>query len=201
MNIDKLTYNALKALEGIINQEIHTDADLQQQVEKMEGKRVEIEVTRPTIHMVFFFHQGLVDISRPHEEQTQTQIRGSLLNLMKLRRGDKAGGVQAEICGDIALGRIFQRFLTSMDLSWEDVVAYKTNRRFSSILSQNLGIVTKTIENASHTALRNVGEYLQVERQSVVSGEDLDTFIQKVDRLRNRIDHLEVQIMGIIKTI
>ena len=200
MNIDKLTYNALKALERVINQEIHTDADLQRQVGKMEGKRVEIEITRPTMRLILFFHQGEVEISRlSKREETQTQIRGSLLNLMKLRRGNKVGDIQAEICGDIALGKTFQKFFTSMDLSWKDFVAYKTNRRFSSLLSHNLDIAAKAIENVSDTAMHNAGEYLQVERQSVISGEELDTFVRDVDRLRNRIDHLEVHIANLTK--
>jgi len=205
MNQD-LTYTTLLGLmEAALNHALQLDPATLNRLGKLAGHVIEINCTAPALTVFLHPHaQGMIILGRC-EHEADCRITGSALALLKLMTAENKSEAlfnkQISLSGDIDLSQSLQTILGDLDLDWEGRLAEYAG----DIAAHQIGNQARNLKSwrqqASHSMLLNIEEYLHEETRSLPPHAELEPFYRSIDTLALTTDRLEARIERLKKTL
>lgn len=198
---DFLNRAALTALE--------IDPDSSNQLKGLEGKVLCIELTAPTQTIYVIPEkqdEGIsLRIMESWDGECDVVLTGNALAFARLATGGLDSGVMGEgqvtLKGDAEVGQQFQRFLNSIDLDWEELIARyigDTPARKAGNIIRELGDWASESADLSKS---NFAEYLQEEKRILPTNLAMERFEENVNDLRADVERLEQRVSRMINSL
>ena len=192
---------ALTTLEKSINQYLSLGEETQRLLQQLEGKTVAFHIKRPKLTLFYHFHERRVQIDSFCETDIDVHIYTSLFQLVRLRMQKNANlvGDSLHIEGDVETAKLLNELFFKNSIDWEehlsqfigDVTAYK----LGSFVRNRKRNLSKIKEDT----FKNVGEYLQEEKELLAHPNALNCFHSSVDELALDVDRLEAKVQQLTK--
>jgi ubiquinone biosynthesis protein UbiJ len=184
--------------EALLNQAILLDPETPARLAPMHGKVIRLDLLGMGASLYLIPNPSGIQILNTFEGQADCTLRGSPLDLMRMRGTRESaeqlfkGSVQIE--GDSALAHQFGALLADLEIDWEeqlsrltgDVAAHEIGKLVRSAISWGRS-VNKTTE-------QNLQEYLQEELRLLPARNEITVFLDEVDRLRDDTERLEARL-------
>lgn len=191
-------------LQSVLNQYLALDPESAKRIKAIDHKVVTIELLSIPLVFQLIFKDSMVEIRKP-TEKADTTIRGTPLSLLRMsldkhhRKSFFADDVSIE--GDLELGQKVIDLFDSLDVDYEEYLAYW----IGDIPSYHMGQLSRKIRafknNLTGTIKDNFNEYLHEETQIFPPKEEILDFFNDVDHLRLDVDRLEAQIQKLSKEV
>ncbi|HEX2549889.1 MAG TPA: SCP2 sterol-binding domain-containing protein [Gammaproteobacteria bacterium] len=189
-------------LQSVLNQYLALDPESAKKIKAIHHKVVTIELLGIPLTFQLIFRDSTVEISKVTEEP-DTIIRGTPLSLIRMsmdknnRNSFFADDVSIE--GDLELGQKVIDLFDSLDIDYEEYLAYW----IGDIPSYHMGQLSRKIRafknNFTSTLKDNFSEYLHEETQIFPPKEEILDFFNDVDHLRVDVDRLEAKIKKLLE--
>ncbi len=190
---------ALASLEKAINALLALDPVARERLARHHGKVIGIHLRGPGLTLYFIpDEQGRLQLQGSIEGEPDALLSGSPLDL--IRSGDKESGSgqlfsgRVMISGDTALAHDFGATLAGLDIDWEEQLSKFTG----DLIAHEVGNLTRqTLAYAEQTGDRlaqDLGEYLTEEARLLPHPNEVEEFIEEVDRLRDDTERLEARV-------
>jgi ubiquinone biosynthesis protein UbiJ len=192
----------LDAAEKIINGLLRYDAATLAAMSELAGTLFAIEVAGVAQPLFIAPQAEGVRFSRAADREADVRIRGTLPDLLAMtkRHGPAkapAGATPVEIIGNLSLMQRLDSIVKSIDIDWEELLS----RRMGDIAARKVSVLARAVRGhlrAAHTTVElDVAEYLVVEKEALVSRDQMDRFLTEVDVLRAAVDRLEARIRAL----
>ena len=193
-----ISSTAADLFTAAFNRYLALDPEAPARLRAFDGKLIAIEIKGPNMRLYLAVDDDRVTVHTEHERQPDAVIIGSPAALFKLGVYRDSAELffngEVEIRGDTRLGREFKSVLADMDIDWEEHLS----RFVGDIAAHRIAGMASEIRAWGRSAASNfaddLGEYLQEESRDVVSGAELEMFLQQVDQLRDDTDRLAARI-------
>jgi ubiquinone biosynthesis protein UbiJ len=196
---DALKPIAGRALESALNRLLALDADARAEVERLEGRRIELHMDAPALAMAITVREGRLVVGPAEtEREPDLAVRGTLggllsqLPLLRPTGGTSAGKVK--IAGDADLARRLQKLAEHFDPDW--------NLPFTDVFGDVLGVqianavraAFRSGRDAATRLARHGAEYLTEESRDAVGRAEMEAHLDDVDALRDRAERLAARV-------
>ena len=174
---------------------LDTDPRAARDLGELGGIVIGLEVTTFPIELFFTPTSGKIRVAATAEREPHTWIRGGLLDLIKLSRGEQrpGNGARLVIQGDVAAGHAFQRILKTGDFDWEELLARRVGDVAANELARGIRAAGRWAAQSFDSLNAAAGEYLREEARLVADKRELRGFAREVDCLRDRVEALEIR--------
>lgn len=188
----------LPSLNKAINSYLNLDPESKMRVKKLSGKAIAIELLPFHFRFQCVFSEDNVEVFSDESIETETQIRGTPLQMMGVMiNKDNRQQFFAEditITGNAELGQQVIALFDELQIDWEehmaqfvgDVPAYHVSR-----LMKKMGGWLRHSENSFS---QDVNEYIHEEAGLFPSNEAFQDFFNDIDALRMDVDRAEIKI-------
>jgi len=199
--------------EDIINRYLRLDPESQNKLAEFKGKILCVDVLGLNRqYYIFPEEDGLriksidpVSVASASDETPisetvipETTIRGTPTALLKLALQADAAPLmltgEVEILGNVRLGRKFKKFISQLDIDWEEQASKIIGDVPANMAFNLFDKISSWAKQATGSVTGDISEYLQEESRDVVTGVELKRFYKKVDQLRNDVDRLEARL-------
>ena len=148
--------------------------------------------------MYFFPSEGGFQIRPEHDGKVDVTITGNPPAFIKLVMGEFApsltGSGQMQITGDLELGQRFQKILKNVDIDWEEYLS----RYVGDVVAHRIGHVARQFRgwtrHVVETLRQDFAEVMTEELQVAARPEAVQSFMDRVDRVRADVDRLEKRL-------
>ena len=189
---------ALVPVEKIVNAIVDRDPHIAQQLLAFDSKCIEVISRHPHFSLCLRFEDGAIRLSAIDSEtlgiEPDATIEGSAESLLGLlmKKPDQRplADVDIEISGDATLIQDLHVTVQSLDVDWQDYLTPILGDVLSNELGEIHGNAKKWGQSAGSSMHRGVRDYLSEEARLVPSELELDSFSNRLDQLRLRIDRV-----------
>lgn len=187
-----LTATAERALNGYLD----LDPQSRARLAALEGGVVALQVDGLGQTLFFVPGEDRMQVMLRFDARPDTLIRGSPLALARLGIAGETTrlpeGVHLE--GDARLGQQFRDLLRAVDLDWEEWLSRLTG----DMLAHQAGEIVRGLgswaRHAGDSLSADVAEYLREESGALPARDQVEEFMDAVDRLREDLDRLEARV-------
>jgi len=189
---------ALLPVEKILNAIVGSDPHVATKLSAFDSKCIEVVSLRPDFSLSVRFEDGTIKLSAIDSQtlgiQADATITGKAENLLRLlaKKSDQRALADAaiDISGDAILVQDLHMTIESLDVDWQDYLA----PILGDVLSNELGEIQSNArdwsKSASTSMHRGVRDYLTEEARLVPNELEVDSFSNRLDQLRLRIDRV-----------
>jgi len=189
---------ALLPVEKVLNAIIARDPHVAKKLSAFDSKCIEIVSDRPSFSLSIRFEDAAIRLSAIDSQTlgvvADATISGSAENLLSLlaKKAERRAMADTaiDISGDAALVHDLQMTIETLDINWQDYLA----PLLGDVLSNELGEVEQSARDWSKSAgtkiQRNIRDYLSEEARLVPSQLEVDSFSNRLDRMRLSIDRV-----------
>jgi len=186
----------LGLLETVANRVIRLDPFSQRKLAELDGRLIAIHSEQPDFD---FYLQptdsGLRFLKQPEGEPDVT-LRGDMSGFIKLLKSDGAGfsdaGVRIE--GDVEIAQKLKAVMEHLDPDWEE----ELSRHVGDVAAHQIGRVARGVKDwlaSAHRAIeKNSAEYFQEEAGVLATHDQIEQFVEGVDKLRDDVERLAARI-------
>ena len=195
---DRLFLSALEVfrplVEAAVNQILRTDAQIEKRLALLEGKLLAVEITE----LPRFFlsvNKGQAQLLWESSERPDVTIRAGLFATVqtKARRNGHLFHDDStyEVLGDPDTARAVREFFSGFEPDWEERLAGFVGDTVAHKAGQSVRIAAEWTRNASRSAMQNLSEDRQEERQVLATRPRVERHLDEVARLQLGVDALE----------
>ena len=185
-------------LETAINQVLRLDPDTVEQLQRIQGKVIAVELKGVNVTLYLIPQKEGLNVFGHFEGEPDTILRGTPIALAKMGLVKNAGDVlfegDVEISGDVELGQQFREILDGLDIDWEEHLSHITG----DIVAHKVGNLARGVFDWSkHTTeilSQDAAEYLQEESRELPNRREVDNFLKNIDILRSDVDRMEMRV-------
>lgn len=195
---------AVAALETAINRTLALDPESRRRLQALEGRVIALEIEGTGISLFFLPLDGELQLHTQYEGGAETTLRGTPFALLRMSAGEAGEGLfsgEVTIHGDVELGQRFRRLFERLDIDWEEHLAEFTG----DVAAHQIGNLARGLREWGGKTLerlgKDLGEYLQEERQDLPARSEVEEFMNAVDVLRDDSDRLEVRLKRLEKRL
>lgn len=168
----------------------------------MAGKAVGLSLTVPKVELFLLIKEDTIRVCADYQGPTDTQIRGSLFDLLKLGSDKNLGEdeertIDLEIVGDVHLGQRLQRLFAEIEFDWEELLVPVIGDIGAHQLSEGVRATGNFAGRCIDSLTFSSGEYLREELKITPTPQELSYFIDKVEELRDAIERLDARLCRI----
>lgn len=185
-------------METAINQVLKLDPDTVEQMQRLQGKVIAVELQGLNVTLYLMPQQEGLNVLGHFEGEPDTVLRGTPIAMAKMGLAKNAGDVlfegDVEISGDVELGQQFREILDGLDIDWEEHLSHVTG----DIVAHKMGNLVRGIVNWSKQTSEILGqdaaEYLQEESRELPNRREVDGILKNIDTLRSDVDRMEMRV-------
>jgi ubiquinone biosynthesis accessory factor UbiJ len=189
----------LAAIEAALNRGIGQSLRAQEAASRLNGTSLQLDV-EGLLRVRACVHAGALALVRADDATADAVVSGSPLALAALFAGRLETGIandRVAIRGDAEIAARYRELLTRARPDWEE----ELSRLIGDLPARRLSLAAQSalawLHKAGTTAAQNMAEYLQEESRDLVSGPELEEFVDEVDALREAADRVEARLRGI----
>ena len=192
-------------LETAINQVLQLDPDTVDQLQKLQGKVIAVELRGLNVTLYLIPQQDGLNVFGHFEGEPDTLLSGTPIAMARMGLAKNAGDVlfegDVEISGDVELGQQFREILDGLDIDWEEHLSHITG----DIVAHKMGNLARGVLGWSKRTTEILGqdaaEYLQEESQELPNRGEVNGFLKDIDTIRSDVDRLEMRVSRLNKRI
>ncbi len=190
------------ALEVAINQVLALDPDTVEQLQKINGKVIGIELLGLNVALYLIPTDSGLNVFGHFEGEPDTLLRGTPVGMLRMglakNASDSFFSGDVEISGDVELGSQFREILDGLDIDWEEHLSRITG----DVVAHKVGSFMRDAAQWGRKTLNTLGrdgaEYLQEESRDLPNRFEMEEFLGNVDTLRTDIDRIEARISRLV---
>ena len=187
----------LRPLVTLINRQIRATTPARDICREIAGNVVAVRVNDSSLAAYFHIGDEGVTMTGRYTSEPQVIISGSLLSLAKLATPTATEAIRdgsVELHGDARVAQSFQQLLRYARPDIEE----ELSNIFGDATANSLGNFARQArdwgENVRQTMHQNISEYLQEESRAVPSRDEVDTFRNDVNTLRDDVARFEARL-------
>jgi ubiquinone biosynthesis protein UbiJ len=193
--LDSLKPVAGRALQAALNHLLALDPDTRAAVQRLEGKRVELQLEVPAVALALQVRDGQLQVGPPQAASEpdlglRATLGGLLAQLPFARAGNAPPVGKLRINGDADLARRLQQLAQGFDPDWEKPFAELLGPLLGPQVARSLREGLRTGTRIAGNLARDAVEFVTEESQDVVGRAELAAFNDDVDDLRDRAERL-----------
>ena len=194
-----VTAAALATLEQLLNWAIRHDPEAFAELEGAHGRIICIELVGLGQRLYLIPDPGGIQLLGDYEDEADCTISGTPWSLALMGQDDKGGADQlfegaVQISGDSELGKQFGRFVSKLDIDWEEELSKLTGDVIAHEMGNLARGLTQWGRECLNTSGHNIQEYLQEEIRLLPTRYEIERFLADVDRLRDDLERLDARI-------
>lgn len=186
---------------------IATDPETLDRLNRLAGKLIAIDIKK--VNMSFYLRVEKDNIAFQKEpEDTQeidVRLKAKPSTLLKIARDGMEDAElekgELEIDGDAITGQRFASMLNSLDIDWEELISEKIGDVPARLLFQFLEKASDWQTETTKTMKKNISEFLVEEAEIVSHADDIESFVQSVDVVRNDTARIEARLQQLEKRL
>ncbi len=175
------------------------DPDGREQLVRLKGRIFCLEVTVPQLTLYLIPTDHGLELRQQCDGEPDVTLTGPLSAFIRLARPDSqidlSANSQINMQGDAEAGQALGKILSRLDIDWEEglsrLVGDTPARKMGNILRDLNDWAAESVD-LSRT---NVAEYLQEEKQLLVTHLAQERFCNEVNELRADVDRIEQRIL------
>lgn len=164
---------------------------------KLEGKVFHLIIHTPDINLFVVPTPGGLVFQSQSDRDADVILSGSLEAFAVYGLGGLGFRIESSkpvsIQGDLELAQAFQQILAKMDLDREELLAGMIGDTPARKLNVLMTSMIRMFGDSARLAQKNLSEYLQEEKQILVSQTAMRRHVHEVDALRSRLDRAELR--------
>lgn len=183
-------------LEGGINRVLELDEASPRRLQRLAGRRLQLDIEGVGITLYFTFDERRVRVSTRPAGEPDTVVSGSPSALFQMAapegmEGWGGSGSRVNVSGDAQLGRDLERLFSRLDPDWEGSLS----RVFGDVLGFQLASGLRHGADYARQAATETGEmieeYVQSGRGPLVLEREVAEFTGAVDDVAKRAEKLQ----------
>ena len=193
-----------KLLESAVNRALIYDPGSRAALDKLAGKILGVQFTRPAIDLFCVFEQGRVRLNFYGDEPADCTLTGSLPAVLGLLRREhpSLAGTGVTVVGDLVLLQKLQRVLAALELDWEQAV----NEAAAGVVgAANADLLVhpvahflrgrgQWVRRQAETAPDWLHDFITEELRLLPSPHEVAAFARDIDELRSATERLEARL-------
>lgn len=187
----------LRRLEGDLNRRIADSETASALLRELAGHTLAIEVTGAPFTVYLTAMPGRLAVDDSLDGQPDASLEGSAVALAGLATGDARDTLrrgQVRFGGDGEIGGRFQALLEAARPDWEDELSRLTGDVAAHHIGQGLRGLQALGREGLERLGRQVADYLQADDGELARREEIEAFLDAVDRLRDDVARLEARL-------
>jgi len=181
------------------------DAAGKDNLSTLEGKILCLDITVPSVTIYIEVLDKGLKISDSIHGEYDVRLQGPITAFTKLTGANAGGSImsngQLSIEGDIETAQNFAKILSELDLDWEELAA----RFIGDTAARKVGNLCRDfsgwVADTSKQSANNFAEYLQEEKQLLVTNLAAENFQTRLSELRADVDRLQQRIRRLKKQL
>ncbi|MDQ8039179.1 MAG: SCP2 sterol-binding domain-containing protein [Rickettsiella sp.] len=185
----------LIAQEIILNRFLQLDPETKGVLKQLCGKVVKIELNY--LSYFWLLKSDAIYLTKDYTGVVDLILRGSLLDFMRLafiKKDMAVTGIPIQVSGDMEFARQFKDLFANMDIDWEEQLSHLIGDTAAYPVACFLKNLSQWAKQSIENVSLNITDYLQSEKDLLVSKEELQIFFSDVDDLRDDLARLQVRI-------
>ena len=170
-------------------------------LKKMAGKAVRVSLEVPELEFFLLIKEDTIHVSANYNEQPDTWIRGNFFDLVKLGldKGDDTSATHLEIIGDVQLGQRLQQLFSEIEFDWEELLAPIIGDIPTHQFSEGVRVANDFISRCLDSLAFSSGEFLREELKITPTQQEINYFIDGVEKLRDTVERLDARLNRIMR--
>lgn len=185
-------------MEAALNRYLELDPDVRPKLLALTGKVIAIDVTGLEMTLTLTIAEDKVHVMSHYEGDVDTRLKGAPLDLLRMTLGQHSEQAlfagEVEISGDTETGQKFNRILKQLDIDWEEHLSHVTGDVLAHQLGRGLRSFMQWGQQVQQSLSMDVGEYLQEESRLLVTQQEVQSFNQQVNILRNAVERIQARL-------
>jgi ubiquinone biosynthesis protein UbiJ len=185
-----------RALETTLNHVLSLDAETQTKLSTLDGRSVQLHLQGLDLALAVTVEGNRLKVG-PAPERSDLRVAatpGSLLSMLFRRNHESLAPGKVEIAGDAELARRLEKLASNFAPDFEEAFT----RTFGDVAGVPLANAVReglahARESASHLA-HDGAAWLRDETQMAVAPGEVESFLDDVDKLRERAERLEARL-------
>ncbi len=189
---------ALAALEAVLNRYIALDPEGAARLARLQGRLICIELEGFGARIYVLPGASDLQLFGAYEGEPDCLMRGSPLALARMGLAERkedglfAGEVQVE--GDTGLAQAFGAFLSGLSVDWEEQFSRLVGDPVAHGVGEGLRSAGRWGRASADTLTQDLKEYLQEEARILPTQYEVQTFLDRVDTVRDDVERLAARI-------
>jgi ubiquinone biosynthesis accessory factor UbiJ len=185
------------ALQFALNRALALDPELPTQMQALEGRRIELELTAPQLRARIEVEHGALKVGPALDgEEPDLSLKSTLGGLLSrvLPGAGAATPGRLRIAGDVELARQLQVLAQRYSPDLEAALSARLGDVLGVQLARALRMAFESLRSAGLEVAETSAEYLREERRDLLGADELRSFCEDVDRLRDDVERSERRI-------
>lgn len=195
----------LNAIEALVNKLVRLDPEVASQLAALSHKTLAIAVTGIDLTCYIQPCASGVTLRTTTENPVDVTVTGSVLGLLRLLTADQPQALltqqQVMIVGNLETLQQFKAIMTSFDIDWEE----QLSRIVGDVAAHQIGNFVRGFtgwgKQTVNSLQQNLTEYLHEEIRYFPPREELQDFMQDVDKLRDDSERLELRYQRLVNLL
>ncbi|MBA2653575.1 MAG: SCP2 sterol-binding domain-containing protein [Gammaproteobacteria bacterium] len=181
-----------RMLETTINQLIVLDPSHHDLLTKHAGKTLTLQLKDFNHSFYFRFLPNKINVYTVYEHVPDALIVGDVISLLKqIKPGNSAQDLIIE--GDIDFAQDTQHFIQSIDINWEEYIAFLAGDFTTNQITKLWSKVKQSSTTNTLRTIEDVKDYIQEEKRFIPTREEVEDFYDEISKLRYDIERLEAR--------
>lgn len=190
-------------LEVALNRTLRLEPEALAECAKLDGRAMELRVSGPEWSFFVEFYAGGVRVMPAYEGHADVSVAAAPAVLARLAfktlQGDTGLPAGLRVQGDPELLTRFNALLARVGFDPEELLAPIVGAAAAQRVTQGFGALFGWSRKTANTLALDTAEYLREETRDLARREDVEDWMDAVDRLRDGADRLEARLSRLEK--
>lgn len=191
----------LRPLVALINRQIQATTPAKEICRDIAGNVVAVRVSDSSLATYFHIEDNGITMTGRYTSEPEVVISGSLLSLAKLATPSATEAIRdgsVELHGDARVAQSFQQLLRYARPDIEEELSNIVGDATANSIGNFARQARDWGENVRQTMHQNISEYLQEESRAVPSRDEVESFRNDVNTLRDDVARFEARLNKLV---
>lgn len=185
----------IAAQETILNRYLSLDPESKENLRRLSGKVVRIELGLLTYY--WLFKPDLIYLNKDYNGPVDLILRGSTFDFLRMafiKKDEAYTSIPLQVVGDIEFGKQFREFFLNLEIDYEEQLSKIVGDTLAYPMVQALKTIKLWARQNIESFGQNLTNYVQTEMNWLITDEELQLFFSDVDDLRDDCARLEARL-------
>ncbi len=195
----------ISQIEKLINKALSLDEETLYAITELNGKVIAFEFINLNLIIFLFPSEDGLTIHTSYEDKPDVLIKGTPTNFIMMMASSKQGAAvlpaDLQVIGDIGLGQRFQDIMQNIEIDLEEPLSKWVGDTMAYQIGKFVRDTSRFAVNTTRILAMDLSEYLRFEIEMLPDdllvdefSKDVDLLREDVDRFIQRVNKLEVRL-------